>query len=647
MQMIQSIAYAPSNPQIVYLVSDVSQVWKSIDGGKTWRMKHRGFSANGGLSVAVDPLNENIAFVAGSIGWPASRYKSTDPLCGIFRTIDGGNNWNLVKKASYFKRDDGDNGGKYFAFVTMDHEKSQCKTLYAGTYDDGLFKSTDGGDSWIYCGLKGINIYDIGIGCKEEPVIFLATSQGLYRYDDKTREIKKIGNGLPDYPRTLALNSQNPSIIWTAVGKYGVYWSTDGGLNFSKRDNGLPKNEDYIHISASPANPEYLYVSINHSKKLNPFWSHDGGATWHFPNTLDQSKISLVGEHRFFSGQIEPHPTNPNVAITAANGKARVLKTIDGGVNWFYSGEGYTGGRMGVSRSSLAFSRDPKKMIFFLIDHGPALTIDGGETFQILDVPKLGATTTPVGAVSPTDINFIITAIGGWGKQTLAISQNGGKNWKVIPGTEDNYKFVSFHPQKPNIIYAQGFISKDSGNSWHQLSQKVYAVFKGNGDIVYSVEEFGNTKSRINRSNDQGETWTTPYKELPVEAKHINEIDIDTHDPDRLYVATNSGFYIYEGKSWVKKDEQSGLCKDQFGLMCFKCVAVDPKHPEVIYTGKWAPGKGQSNGVFRSVDYGKKWENITYNLGPEFTVWSVSVSPSNGTVYIGSSHGTWKLSPPY
>ncbi|MCF6151583.1 MAG: hypothetical protein E3K38_04690 [Candidatus Kuenenia stuttgartiensis] len=649
MQMVQSISYAPSNPDIVYLVSDTSQVWKSIDGGKTWKMKHNGFHSSGGLSVAVDPLNENIVFVAGCIGTPLSRYNpKMEPLSGIFRTINGGDNWEIVKKTSYIRKDWGENGGKHFAFVSNKSDKTRTSIIYAGTFEDGLLKSMDGGNSWSYCGLKNINIYDLKTFPANQSIVFLATSKGLYQYNDNNHDTQKIGTGLPDYPRTVAINPKNPEVIYAAVGKSGVYWSTDGGMKFSKRDKGLPAGKEYTHISVSPTTPEYLYVSVNHTNKLNPFWSHDGGATWHAPNTIDQGGLSLVGEHRFFSGQIEPHPDNPNIAITAANGKARVIKTIDGGINWFYSGTGYTGGRMGVGKSSLAFFNDTQKMIFFLIDHGPALTIDGGETFKMLDVPRVNATTTPVGAVSSiSDTNIIVTAIGDWGKQTLATSLNGGKNWKITPGTEDNYRFISFHPQKPNVIYAQGFISKDTGNSWGKLSQKICGVFKGNGDIVYSIDTGGKGTTIIKRSNDRGETWKTFSSKLPTDVNNINEIDIDPSNQDRIYVATNDGFYIYDGKKWTKKGDESGLSKDYFGMISFKCVVVDPKHPEVIYTGRWAPGKGHSGGVFRSVDYGKTWENITSNLGEPITIWSVSVSPHDGTVYIGSSHGTWKLPPPY
>lgn len=647
MQMIHGISYAPSNPEVVYLVSDTSQVWKSTNGGKTWKMKHKGFYSQGGMSVAVDPLNENIAFVAGTIGAPLYRAPK-EPLSGIFRTVGGGNTWELVEETLFLKRDDGDGGGERFAFAPTTLDKVQTKTIYAGTYNDGLLKSTDGGDTWVFCGLKDVNIYDIKVHPKKHSTVFVSANQGLFQYDDMSGKVSKIGGELPDYPRTIAVNPENPEIVYAAVGKYGVFMSTDSGIKFVERDKGLPKGKEYVHISLSPANPEYLYVSINKDGALNPFWSHDGGLTWHAPKTLDQGKFSLFGEDRFFSCQIEPHPKNPNVAITSANGKARILKTEDGGQKWFYSGEGYTGGRRGVGRSSLAFYKDQGKMIFFLIDHGPALTVDDGESFRMLEVPSLGGKSTPVGDISASSgLSLIVTALGGWEKQTLALSRNDGKSWKIIPDTEDQYKFISCHPQNPNIIYAQGFISKDLGNSWKKLPQKVYAVFRGNGDIVYSIDEVERDKATVIRSNNQGETWPTFYKGLPIKAKNINEIDVDPLNPDRIYVASNSGFYFYNGKNWVEKDEKSGLNKDYFGLMMFKCVAVDPKHPEVIYTGRWATGKGHSNGIFRSTNHGNTWENITFNLEQPLSVWAISVSPYDGTVYLGSSHGTWKLPPPY
>lgn len=644
MQMVFGLAYAPSNPDIVYMVSDTSQVWKSTDGGHTWQMKHKGFVANGGISIAVDPANENIIFVSGS---NAESYYTTSPADGIYRTLDGGENWTLVKPTPYFR----DKEGSHFAFDPGSSVDKQTRVIYAGTHIDGLLKSVDSGTTWNYLGLKGIKIFDVKINFKKPLTVIAATQDGLYRVENEGATFRKLeARGIPTMARSItniALDASNPNIIYAAARKAGVYRSIDGGGTFSNINNGLAGNLDYNQISSCDLNSDYLYVSVDRYGGLNPFWSNDGGKSWHVPDSLDKDELSLTNGS-FFSAPVVIHPKNCKTALTSANGADRIIKTIDGGKAWTYSNSGYTGGRMGVGKSSLSFYENPKKMLFFLIDFGPALTVNGGKTFELLNIPRLEGKSTPVGAIS-TDANrrLIVTAIGSWKKQTLTISYDEGKSWDIISGTEDNYRFISFHPQEPSIIYAQGFISKDSGNSWKPLLQKVYAVFKGNGDIVYSIKESSENKSVITRSNDEGKTWITPYQELPVEMKAINEIDVDPLNPDRIYVASNSGLYIHDGKKWIKKGEESGLTKDYFGLMSFKCVAVDPGHPEIVYTGRWAPGKGQSNGIFRSVDYGKNWENITYNLGPEFTTWSISVSPHDGTVYVGSSHGTWKLPPPY
>lgn len=648
MQAIMGIAYAPSNPQIAYLVSDTSQVWKSSDGGNTWYMQHNGFYALGGLSVVIDPYNEDIAFVAGSTGKTYEKAsKLPDPFGGIFRTVDGGKTWELVRRVDFFKTVI---GGKRLVFDPRSFDGVKTKTIYAGTYREGLLKSIDAGNTWITLGLQDVSIHDVKIHPKRPSTLFLATMGGLFKYEDDKCKISKIGSGLPDYPGTIAVNPNKPDVIYAAVGKHGVYRSIDGGNNFVSRNRGLPR-KDCTNISLSPSQPDFLYVSMHRTTLLNPYWSHDGGATWHFPKTLDRGKLSLVGEHRFIGGPIEPHPNKPNIALATANGKARMIKTEDAGITWTYSGNGYTGGRKGVGKTSQAFFAKPHQMIFFLIDHGPALTEDGGDTFRLLPIPRvLRRKTTPVGAVQPLDnANVIVTAIGQWSKQLLVVSKDKGNSWKIFQGTEDNYRFIAFHSQKPHIVYAQGFISEDTGNSWRALSEKVRAVYSANGDIVYSIGKFKKDMSVIKRSTDRGRTWQIPFDPLPIGPRAINEIDVDPTNPDRIYVASNKGFYIFnhKKKNWIKKGDKSGLMKDHFGLMAFKCVAVDPRHPEVVYTGKCAPGKGHSNGIFRSTDYGASWQNITYNLGPDITVWSISVSPHDGTVYLGSSHGTWKLTPPY
>ncbi len=648
MQRIYKIAYAPGNPRTVYLISNTSQVWKSEDGGGLWKMMHRGFLSNGGIDIAVDPLNEEIVFAAGSLCKVSRPFRSSE-VDGIYRSVNGGQDWSLVKQTPFFGEAI---EGKHFAFNREGSGKARREIIYAGTHRDGLLISEDAGENWKSIGFKGERIRDMRLDASDPASLYLLTVKGFFKVKVESgtvSRIERLGEDLPDRIRTFTVNPKDGSIIYAALGKGGVFKSSDGGRNFLRLKKGLPLDLDYTQIALSPANPAHLYVSVHRSAELNPFWSNDGGKTWHSPTTLDKGGLSL-SQGRYAAASIEAHPNEPGIALTSANGVARIIKTVDGGAAWFYSGNGYTGGRKSEGTTSQAFYTDPEKMILFLMDFGPVITDDGGKTFRLLEIPRVnGGKTTRVGAVSPTDENLIVTAIGRWKQQKLVVSRNKGRSWKIIPDTDDRYKFIAFHPQKPDIIYAYGFISRDNGKTWSKLTQKVYAMFRGNGDIVYSVRNDVVYGSVIMRSDDQALTWADEYPSIPVEAGHVNEIDVDPLNPDRIYVAANNGLYIFDGSGgrWLKKDERSGIDKDYFGSSAIKSVAVDPMHPEVVYVSKWAPGKGHSNGIFRSVDYGSRWNNITYNLGPEFTATAISVSPLDGRVYIGSSHGTWRLPPPY
>ncbi|MBI5787400.1 MAG: hypothetical protein HZA78_00900 [Candidatus Schekmanbacteria bacterium] len=647
MQMIQAIVYAQTNPRIVYLSSDTSQVWKSIDGGKTWMMKHKGFHAMGALSLVVDPHNENIVFASGARGTEREKLpKDIRPLHGIFRTSDGGENWELIKEMAYF----GDHEGTHFAFDPTSLAEGRTKTVYAASWQDGLWKSSDGGDTWKNVGLKGTRIYDIKSAPKVPHIVLASTVDGLYRYDDKLGTATKIGNGLPEAPRSAVIDPQNPDKVFVTAGKSGVYFSDDGGNNFVVRSKGLPLGKQpYINLAISPVNPDYLYVSIGYSSVLNPFWSHDGGLTWNMPQTLNKGGMSIYGERRFFDGPIEPHPKEADTALAAANGGARILKTDDGGQTWSYSGSGYTGGRRGMGSASIGFYNDPRKMVFFLIDHGPLMTEDGGLSWRMLPIPRvIDRHTSTVGVVDPTGKSGrIVAAIGDWTKQCISVSKDDGLSWRVFDETVDRHIFMGTHPQKPDVIYGYGFKSQDAGETWKRLPKKVMAIYASDGDTVYAVDNLDNGKSALAVSKDSGMTWETPFGVLPVAAKKIYWVEVDPKNPQHIYVATREGLFIHSDGKWRTMKDDSGFAADRFGLYGVKCVIVDQKHPEIVYAGRWAPNKGHANGVFRSADRGKTWENITYNLGPEITCWSLTVSPNDGTVYFGSSHGTWTLPAPY
>lgn len=512
-QQIYNMAYAPSNPNTIYFVVDTSQVWKSTDSGDTWQMKHNGFLASGGYSLAVDPNDENIVLVYGN------RMSSADlsgSAKGIYRTTNGGNTWSLVRSAAIGHSPGSGRGGTNIAFV-------DSSTVYAGSQGEGLLKSTNGGITWSSVNLGAINgdyIYDVKIHPDDSSVMFVTsfTDNKVYKITASGSSITQIGAGLSQRPRSMAISGNdngnpNDDIIYAAVGTYGVYKSTNSGTNFSASNNGLSspikEGAKAMYITVSPADPTYLYVNFD---KAIYYYSHNSGANWYTPTSMDEQNVdgwvsgSLSGDSaswgNWWGGPVVAHPSNKNIALTMG-GHDDVRKTLDGGINWRYSNSGYSAARTAdrASSSSIIPFRwdisDPSRMAIFYPDAGPFFSTNGGTTFKALKIPwYLGAKTTLAGDIEPVSgSQVIVTAVGDWYRQKIAVTRNAdvaSPSWTFVEtGAGKYYPFIAFNPQNTNIIYAGEYKSNDKGYTWSLLSRRVVAMYKGNGNIVYATQTSG------------------------------------------------------------------------------------------------------------------------------------------------------------
>jgi len=151
----------------------------------------------------------------------------------------------------------------------------------------------------------------------------------------------------------------------------------------------------------------------------------------------------------------------------------------------------------------------------------------------------------------------------------------------------------------------------------------------------------------IEVSHDGGKSWTAPYGTSPFNAGSTYGIAVAPNNPDQIYAATASGVWIYNNGRWVQRGSAHGLERDSFRMNFVKAVVVDPIRPNIVYAGKWAPGIGESNGVFRSQDGGLTWENITGHLGPAIEINSINVSPKDSSVFIGTYRGTFRFRPAF
>ena len=699
-QQTPGMAFAPSNSNIAYLVSDTNQVWKTTNANADpysvkWERKANGFYANGGVSIVVDPTNPDIVYVAGSemeasSSAPISQQHDAE---GIFRTTDGGDNWTRVADVHFHRKYA--QGGIHFAFAGSN--------IYAAQSEGGLLKSTDGGTKWNLVNKSGGGyvldahggLYDIKVHPTDNTKLFVSTGLGLYRVSDSggSATVTKIGTSWSNPYRSptstvysTVINYNDPTIIYATAGTGGIYKSIDGGINFNQT-KASPVSQGTTgsarQIAMSPVNPNKVMVGFLYlwpTKQL--YYTHDGGTNWTLTQTMDEKNADGWVAGSLFSGgwtqdfsgsgewsaPVAFHPTIENTAIMAGHGDI-VRKTTDGGKTWKYANTGYTGaGGLATNPSLFGWdSANPNTSATMHSDFGPMLTIDGEDTFK--SIGTLDPSSSAGGTIKG---NVIVISHGRWtgdaaNQYKVSVSRNSGASFAAISGTEGGVNdwvntLVRFHPQNDNIVYAGKYRFDNIGTSNAYVtigsSKNVYGTFPGNGDIVYTWGKDGTTGNwYIQNSTNKGGTWsaTNLYPSIPVKSTNtagIKQIAIDPTNQNRIYVAVRSeGIYIVtdtsaNGGEVIYRGDANGITKSRYGYEDINSVAVDPNNPNVVYAAAYASWYGHSNGVFRSTDYGMTWTNINGNLGADMNIKGVAVNPHNSYVYIASHAGTWKLPPP-
>ena len=624
-QLVMSIAYAASNPSVVYLASDTSQVWKSVDGGASWRPRNSGYRALASRSLFVHPLNENIVFSAGSLGKTFKRAGDKDAYQGIYRSIDGGDSWEMVHETDFFKQD---SRGALFALDsrTLTAEKF---TLYAGSYSEGLLVSHDSGVRWQVAGFSQGKIHEIVEMPGSPGTLLIATDKGLFSYgSDEQRE---LGVGLATWPRSIAVSPDNPDIVFAALGQEGVYKSFDGGRTFNSRANLTYLFGSINDVEVSPVDAD-IAILTKSGKGGEPYYTSDGGKSWKAAESTSMKGLSSGGGFMFPS-PIAMHPDEALTALTSSNGKSRVLITRNGGKDWSYSGSGYRGGRL----RDVVFISD-KEMIFNLTDHGAWLTTDDGLSFKPVEHPRTIGRSVGGGAKSG---DTLVLAVGSWKTKHLLVSKDRGASWNDTKLT-GKLSFVSHHKDAPKVFYAGEFRSDDAGKSWTRLAHELVALDPVDNNKVYALKGVGGG-TRLLVSEDRGDNWKELGANLPASPASINRVEVDHFRPGRIYAATGRGLWILQDLKWKRIGNEQGLEEDAFGGNYVDTVVSHPSVTGLLVAGKRSPGKGMSNGLFYSLDYGESWQPIPDSRLSNTNTWSVNVNPYDGTIYAGTAHGVYRI----
>lgn len=623
-QMVMSIVYSSSNPSVVFLASDTSQVWKSIDSGKSWAPRNNGYVALGSRSLFVHPLDENVVFSAASLGKTFKRSGMKMPYQGIYRSADGGANWTMVFETGFYKQE---SRGSLFAIDSRTlHDKNF--TLYAGSYSDGLLVSHDAGLNWRKAGFNEGKIQEI-LEVPDAPGhLLIATDSGLFLYDGKAQ--RQLGAGLATWPRSIAVSPDRPNVVFAAQGTEGLYQSVDGGRHFAGV-TGMPRLSGSVNdVEISPVDADVAIFTVS-GKGGKPYFTDDGGQRWRGAQSTN-SKGLHAGGGFYFPSPIAMHPEDANTALTSSNGKSTVLVTRNGGRDWTYSGSGYRGGRL---RDIVFYS--PVEMIFSLTDHGAWRTSNGGLSFNPLSLPRMDGRSVGGGAHS---VDTIVLSVGSWKSKQLLVSKDDGNTWSDT-NLKGSFTIVENPKESPKTFYAGQYRSDDMGKSWEKLAHEVTAVDPNNFTTIYAKKD---TKAGVQLlvSTDSGASWKELGGTLPDKSAIVNSIDVDQYAPGRIFAATSNGIWVLDDQ-WHAIGKAQGLAEDAFGGNYVETVVSHPGVPGLILAGKRSPGKGMANGLFYSIDHGHTWEPVPGEGLSNTNIWSVNINPYDGVIYVGTSHGIYRV----
>ena len=627
---IGAIAVAPSDPNVVYVgtgetplrgnTSPGDGMYKSTDAGRSW--VHAGLRDAGQIGdIEVHPANPDLLYVAvlgHAFGPNATR--------GVFRSKDGGKNWEKVLFRS-------DSAGA----VDLAMDPVNPRVLYAGFWQvqrgpwflssggsgSGLWKTTDGGDTWT----------------------------DLTRNDGMPKgTIGKIG---------VTVSPANPDRVWALVEaeEGGVYRSDDAGKTWRRlnEDRALRQRAwYYTHIHADSRDPETVYVLNTALLK-----SVDGGRT-------------------FTVGSRPPHGDQHALWISP-NDPDRMINGNDGGAN-----VSFNGGRTWTDQDQATAqfyhvtttNHFPYQVCGAQQDNsticGPHRSPGGGGGIPRSDWYEVGGCESGYIAARPDnpDVSFAGCYGGYIGRFDKRTEQE--RNVSVWPdnpmgwGARDlkyrfNWTFPIVHsPQNPNVLYATGnvvFKSVNDGQSWEPISGDLTRNDKGkqgpsggpitkdNTSIEYYNVVFalapsphdsatlwaGTDDGLVHLTRDGGKTWTnvTP-RDLPEALVSI--IEASPHDPATAYVAaTRYKFddfrpFLYKttdyGRTWRRVT--AGIPDNHF----IRVVRADPARKGLLY----AAGEF---GVYVSFDDGGSWQSLRLNL-PVVPIHDLAVKEHD---LIAATHG--------
>ena len=503
------------------------------------------------------------------------------PSGGLWKTTNGGNTWAaLTDNLAAIGVTD----------IVIDYSNPNIIYIATGdgdatdTYSIGILKSIDGGLTFNTTGMihtvqqrKSIN--KLIINPLRPNTLFAATSNGIYRtYDGGISW--KFTTG--DYTKDITYKPGDTTIMY-AVTKTNFYKSVNSGASFQLKSLSFSATTSRLNIGVSAANPSYVYLLAGKSadQGFNGLYrSTDGGETFSVrsttPNIFDWSvNGSGTGGQAWYDMAIAVSPTNADEIYV---GGVNIWKSSNGGTNWYIVAHWYGANNKPYVHADIHSLRySPSNVLFSCSDGGLTKTSNGGTSW--IDLSNgLSIAQIYKMSVSKTIPSKIIT---GWQDNGSNLFNN--NSWSQIAGGDGMDCLIDY--SNSSVIYTS------TPNGSFQLSTNGGSTFSDISNTITSQEEGA---------------WVTPIVQHPTNASTIFAGYIN------IWKSTN------RGNSWVKLSNFSST--DQL-----KTLAISQSNPNYIYTAT-------DNVMYKTIDGGTNWITINSGQLPGNAITHITISTSDPNV---------------
>ena len=610
---IGAVAVAESDPNVIYVgegeqtlrnnVSSGWGVWKSTDAGASW--KHIGLSDSRHIArIRIHPKNPDVVYVAamGNLWKP-------NEMRGVYKSVDGGATWKRVlyindtAMAGDLVMDPNNPRILYAATWNM---KRNGYRMDSGGPDSKLWKSTDGGETWENLsdkpgmpkgtnGIIGVTVSPVNSN-RVWAIIENTEAPGVYRSDDAGKTWTRLNQDRALLQRAwyycrIYADTQNEDKVWVMNVSYGV--SKDGGKTFELKN---APHGDHHDLWIDPNNNQRMAIADDGGAQI----SNDGGENWttyHNQPTAQFYRVTtdnafpynILGAQQDNTSVRIPHRTS-GTSITESDwtalsiGESAHLAPDPANPNIIY-GSDYKGY---MSMQNLDNGQERSTNVW------PDLPAGSG-----VEVMKYRFNWNYPLVFSHHDPKKLYA-----GSNYLHVTTNGGQSWQTIS--------PDLTRGEPETLKSSGGpITQDNTGAEYYANIFVIAESPYTKDEIWT----GSDDGLLHVTTDGGKNWTnvTPPTNVCPRLNMWNSIDVNPFEKGGAYaVATSYKFgdytpYIYKtldyGKTWTVIT--NGIPKEEF----VRVVRADPKRKGLLYAGT-------EKGMWISFDDGASWSKFQLNLPP-------------------------------